>query len=233
MNYNSGDRSTTFLSGAELTIQLTSTDLATPGSYPVYVTNPAPLGGTSNTLNFVVGTSIGYAHTWGGSLSDGGTSVAVDSSGNIYAAGSTNSFGAGGSDVLIVKYNSSGSFLWAKTWGGSSNESASAIKVGPDGFLYVVGGTLSFGAGSYDLFLLKLDTDGNLVWGKTWGGFSYDQGYDLAFDASGNIYAVGESYTNGKCVILLKFDQRGNFLQAVSYKGESRLRFGLYGCCRC
>ena len=97
-------------------------------------------------------------------------SAAFDSNGNVYVGGSTASFGAGGSDVLVVKYASSGTFVWAKTWGGGGDEGVNRIAVGPDGYIYVTGGTDSFGAGWYDVFLLKLDTYGNLIWGTTWGG---------------------------------------------------------------
>lgn len=54
VNYNGQNRATTFVSSTKLTIQLTSTDLATSGSYPVYVTNPSPQGGTSNIVDFTV-----------------------------------------------------------------------------------------------------------------------------------------------------------------------------------
>jgi hypothetical protein len=75
--------------------------------------------------------------------------VATDSSGNVYVAGGTNSFGAGGYDVLLLKYGPAGNLLWQKTWGGTGDEWANALKIGPDNCLYVAGVTTSFGAGSY------------------------------------------------------------------------------------
>jgi hypothetical protein len=153
-----------------------------------------------------------WAHTWGGPASDSTEAVTLDASGNIYAAGATGSYGAGGQDVLILKYSPAGTLLWAKTWGGTGNEYAASIAFGPDGFLYVTGGTSSFGAGWYDMFLLKLDTDGNLQGGTTWGGASYDVGHDLGFDSLGNIYLVGETYSYGPCcssAILMKFSPSG------------------------
>jgi hypothetical protein len=169
------------------------------------------------------GTWSPAAHTWGGSSSDNAVAVTLDSSGNVYVAGSTGSFGAGGQDVLITKYSPTGQFLWAKTWGGSSDDFATAVKIGPDGFLYVTGLTSSFGAGWFDLFLLQLDSNGNLIWGTTWGGASYDGGHDIGFDANGNIYVVGESYSTGPCctAVLLKFSTTGALLQSSYYKGPA------------
>jgi hypothetical protein len=109
------------------------------------------------------------AHSWGGSGTDYADSLAKDSQGNVYVAGGTNSFGSGGTDVLLLKYDATGHFLWAKTWGGGNDEYATSVAVGPDGFVYVTGGTFSFGAGWFDIFLLKLDIDGNLIWATTWG----------------------------------------------------------------
>ena len=164
-----------------------------------------------------------WSHSWGGGGADNGSAVATDSYGNVYVVGSTTSFGAGGQDVLITKYGPSGQFLWAKTWGGAGNDYASSIKVGPDGYVYVSGGTSSYGSGWYDLLLLKLDSDGNLKWGTTWGGSSYEGGYDIGFDATGNIYVVGESYSTSPCcsAVLLKFSTAGTLLQKTSYKGPA------------
>ncbi len=169
------------------------------------------------------GTWSPSAHTWGGSSTDQVDGVAVDSFGNVYVAGSTQSFGAGGQDVLIIKYGPTGQFLWARTWGGSSDEFATAVKVGPDGLLYITGVTSSFGAGWFDLFLLQLDSNGNLKWGTTWGGQSYDGGHDIGFDANGNIYVVGESYSTGPCctAVLLKFSRAGALVQSSYYKGPA------------
>jgi len=163
-----------------------------------------------------------WPHSWGGSSTDYGQSVALDASGNVYVAGTSYSFGAGGADVLILKYGPSGTLKWAKTWGGSSDEFGTGIAVGPDGYIYVTGGTSSFGAGWFDVFLLRLDTSGNLQWGETWGGGSYDFGYDIGFDQSGNIYVSAESYSNGNCAVILKFTPGGGSpIWSASWKGPA------------
>lgn len=149
------------------------------------------------------------ARTWGGTGTDVVNSVARDSAGNLYLAGATSSFGAGSNDVLLAKYSSNGTFLWAETWGGTSDDDAYGIAIGPDGYLYVVGATFSYGAGNYDALLLKFSIDGNLIWATTWGGVLFDRAYDLAFDSAGNIYVVGESYSNRNSAVLLKFSPNG------------------------
>jgi hypothetical protein len=165
------------------------------------------------------------AHSWGGAGTEYADSIAKDSQVNVYVGGATSSFGAGGQDVLLLKYGPTGTLVWSKTWGGASDEYATAVAVGPDGFLYVTGGTSSFGAGWFDIFLLKLDLQGNLIWATTWGGGSYDVGHDIGFDASGNIYVVGEEYSFGPCCsssVLLKFPASGGTpLGTTSWKGPA------------
>ncbi len=157
-----------------------------------------------------------WTHTWGGSGPDVGNAVAADSTGNTYVAGSTSSFGAGGQDVLLIKYDPNGNLLWAKTWGGPSTEFATAVALGTDGGIYVTGVTASFGAGWYDVFLLKFDSSGALLWQKTWGGNSYDAGHDISFDNAGNVLVAAESYSfvpsGDSAAAVLKFTPGGDLL---------------------
>ncbi len=166
-------------------------------------------------LKFDSSGNLLWQRTWGGSNDDAGYSVAVDSSGNIYVTGYTWSFGAGGSDVLLLKFDPHGSLLWQKTWGGSNADIGRSVAVDSSGNIYVTGYTNSFGAGGNDVLLLKFDSSGSLLWQLTWGGSSTDAGYGVAVDASGNVYVTG--YTNstgagGNDVLLLKFDSAGSLL---------------------
>jgi RHS repeat-associated protein len=161
------------------------------------------------------------SHTWGGGSADYAASIAVDSGNNIYLGGRTASFGAGGNDALVVKYDANGSVVWARTWGGASDDYATGIGIGPDGYIYVAGGTSSYGAGWYDAFLLKFDTAGNLIWNRTWGAGSYEVGYDVAFDSAGNIYVAAESYSAGNAAVFLKFDPAGDLLSNRAWKGPA------------
>lgn len=86
-------------------------------------------------------------HTWGGSADDSAASSTLDATGNLYIAGAMQSFGAGGSDALLLKYDAAGNLLWTRTWGGSAADYATAVAVDSFGSVYVTGGTDSFGAG--------------------------------------------------------------------------------------
>jgi len=165
-----------------------------------------------------------FDKTWGGTSIDIARSVAVDSSGNIYVTGDTGSFGAGGADVFLLKYSSSGALLWQKTWGGSTDPDYGQGVAVDLGSIYVVGRTKSFGTGggSDDVFLLKYSPDGALVWQKTWGGTSTDQGLGVAA-YSGSIYVTGatNSFGAGYEAILLEYNSAGLLQWQKKYGGTS------------
>jgi hypothetical protein len=162
-----------------------------------------------------------WAHSWGGSAPEGANSVARDSAGNVYVVGDTSSFGAGWYDVLLLKFDSSGNLVWARTWGGQDADFGGAVAVDQAGGIYVAGQTASFGAGSYDALLLKFDSSGNLLWARTWGGEDYDAAYDIALDADGGLYLAAESYSFGNSAVLLKFGSGGDLVLSRTWKGPA------------
>jgi uncharacterized delta-60 repeat protein len=176
-------------------------------------------------LKYNTSGTIQWAQTWGGASADSLSAVALDSGGNIYYAGWTYSFGAGYSDALLLKYNSSGTIQWAKTWGGSNIEAVSAVAVDSSGNIYCAGHTYSFGAGySYpDPFLLKYDTSGALQCAKTWGGSHYDSLSAVAADSAGNTYYAGLTSPFGtgySDALLLKYDSSGALQWAKAWGGS-------------
>ena len=119
----------------------------------------------------------------------------------------TSSGGEFDEDIFVSKLDSSGNFVWAKSMGGTSLfDQGSGIVVDASGNVYVTGSffdTADFdpdpgttvnltSAGGWDIFVCKLDTSGNLVWAKSMGGMGTDEGFDIALDASGNVYTTGK-----------------------------------------
>ncbi|WP_461864836.1 NHL repeat-containing protein, partial [Thermococcus sp.] len=112
-------------------------------------------GVKANDLNY-------WAKTYGGSGDDVINDVKVLPDGSIIAVGYTNSAGVGGKDVLVMKLTSNGSVVWAKIYGGSYYDGAYAVALAPNGDIIVAGWTLSFGAGGRNVWVLRLDENGNV-----------------------------------------------------------------------
>ncbi len=146
----------------------------------------------------------------GGTGGDTGTAVAIDPAGNIVVTGyfsGTVDFGgglltsAGGIDIFVVKYDPAGSHLWSKRFGDASNQSGQSIATDSSGNVLVTGevaGSADFGGGSLtsagaeDIFVAKLDPDGNHLWSKIFGSASPNQmGVGIAADSAGNVLVTG------------------------------------------
>ncbi len=165
-------------------------------------------------LPLTASNSVAYKwhRTWGGGSDDYGWGAAVDSSGNIYLAGYTFSFGAGMEDIVLIKYDGNGVQHWNRMWGGSSSDVCWGIEVDSLGNIYLVGSTWSFGAGVYDMVLVKYDGNGVQQWNRTWGGGSADQSYGVTVDSSDNIYLAGYTWSFGagsSDMVLGKYDGNG------------------------
>jgi hypothetical protein len=131
---------------------------------------------------------------------------------NIYVAGRYNAPNAlvGGDAVLVAFSKSNGVYQWHRTWGGSGLDDGLGM-TGDSTALYVVGITNSFGNGS-QIFLLKYDHAGNLVWDTLWGGAGSEAARTLAITQDGYILVAGktDSYGAGQNdIALLKFNNSG------------------------
>ena len=168
--------------------------------------------------------------TWGGSNNDFGQGITVDSTGNIYCSGRTNSFGEGNFDFALVKYDSEGNKLWNTTWGGSDNDYGQDLMVGTSGNIYYVGYTYSYGSDSADVALVKFASNGTKLWNITWGGSDVDYGMGIDIDASGFIYCSGNtrSFGNGESdMLLIKFDPNGTKLWNTTW-GGAEIEYGYH-----
>jgi beta-propeller repeat-containing protein len=151
--------------------------------------------------------------TWGGNRNDTGNAVTADSSGNIYIAGSTQSFGAGKTSALVLKYDANGNLTWARTWGENKSRSDYGEGVGVDssGNIYTAG--VSEGSANLSaVFLLKFNPAGSLVWQKTFSINNITNIADMVVDSSGAAYLTGEtggSNATSEKLVLLKVDTLG------------------------
>jgi TolB-like protein len=157
--------------------------------------------------------NIIWAKTYGGTSGDKAYSVQQTSDGGYIVAGATSSFGAGGLDFLLIKTDANGNIIWAKTYGGSNDEDVFSFQQTSDGGYIVVGHTNSFGAGNFDIFLIKTDANGNLQWAKTYGGTSYDYAYSVQQTSDGGYIVAGATSSFGAGsfdFLLIKTDANGN-----------------------
>ncbi|HDO27749.1 MAG TPA: T9SS type B sorting domain-containing protein, partial [Bacteroidetes bacterium] len=129
------------------------------------------------------------------------------------SVGFSNSFGSGDYDFYLVKTDNTGKVQWAKTYGGPADDKAFNIKKLNDGNYMVCGVTSSFGAGGSDVFIIKINPEGNLIWAKTYGG-TEDEDFssvDIANNEGLIITASTYSYGNGeRDFFLVKTDNEGN-----------------------
>ncbi len=153
-----------------------------------------------------------WAKSAGGTLSDGGNSVSTDASGNVFMTGYFSSaaitFGtttltnAGAYSVFIVKYDADGTVLWAESAGGTSSDYGTSVSTDASGNVFITGyfssPTINFGtttltnAGNNDIFIVKYDADGTVLWAESAGGTSSDAGASVSTDASGSVFVTGE-----------------------------------------
>lgn len=197
----------------------------------------------------------GQAPNWqwvngaGGDFWDEGSCLARDSQGNLYVAGffhdsatfgSTMLTGTGGRNLFVAKLDPAGNWLWVRRCGG---DNISGIAVDGEAMVYLTGyfwGTADFGpyilagAGSGlfdDIFVAKLDADGNWLWAERAGGVNTDRGMGIALDSSGKVYVTGffgyDAVIGGtglNCagswdIFVAKLDPDGNWLWAVGAGG--------------
>ncbi len=210
-----------------------------------------------------------WAKKVGGIGDDNATAVTVDNSGKVYITGHFNntvdfdpgsgvfnlsaSGPSGTPDIYVLKLDSDGSFLWAKSFTSIGYNNAEAIKTDASGNVYFTGSfsnTIDFDpnsgvmqltaagdSGLPDVFVTKLDSNGNLLWAKSFSGTNFDNGKSLAIDSSNNVIVAGtfngtvdfdpsSNVQNIICqgntdIFVAKLDNSGNFLWAKNFGGLS------------
>ena len=145
--------------------------------------NPRP---TIFVVKFAPDGSIAWQRTWNGTTIRGlgRPDVAVSADGSVYVTGIT---ADNGNDAVILKFDSNGTLLWERTWGGAQSDAGMAVATAPDGSVYITGSETSFGSG-FGLFVVKFDSAGNLVWQRI---SDRANGNAVAVGPDGSVYAAG------------------------------------------
>ena len=163
-----------------------------------------------------------WQKTYGDSGNDYPVCIQQTTEGGYIVAATTYSYGAGESDIWVLKLDSEGDILWEKTFGASGNDYAAFIQQTSEGGYILVGNTSSFGVGDSDIWLIKLTTEGYIAMQKTYGGTGFDWAFcirqtsDLGYIIAGETFSFGAGRND---VWLLKLDWKGDIGWQKSYGG--------------
>jgi len=154
-----------------------------------------------------------WSRTFGGSQDDGIEALARTMEETPMAAGWTESFGAGDHDMWVLRFGPGGDTMWSRTFGGSDWDAAYDIVATPDDGHIIVGGTESFGAGGMDVWILKVNQEGDTMWTKTFGGPGDEVAYSIMRTMADDFVVVGYTSSFGagdRDVWVLKMSQEGD-----------------------
>ena len=160
---------------------------------------------------------------FGGTNDDCGQSVQQTSDGGYIVTGFTDSYGAGGADVWLVKTDVDGNRVWDRTFGGAGWDVGSSVQQTPDGGYIIVGSTCAYGSVMADVWLIKTDVSGNEVWARTFGGTYDDEGNSVRRTSDGGYVITG--WTTPRVagdwdVWLIKTDSLGNKVWDRTFGGS-------------
>ncbi|HEY9113530.1 MAG TPA: T9SS type A sorting domain-containing protein [Bacteroidales bacterium] len=175
-------------------------------------------------LFLVVLSTSGFSQTWTktyGTLNeDEGNAVQQTFDGGYIITGSTFPTNPWDSDLYLIRTNSSGDTLWTKTYGGPGNEIGVDVKQTTDNGFIISGYYSTLGAGGFDVWLLKTDSNGDTLWTNTFGGANNDFGNSVFQTDDGGYVIIGstESYGAGSSDFwILKTDATGDSLWSTTY----------------
>jgi len=134
-----------------------------------------------------------WSNSYGGARDDKGFEIVQDKEGNYIIVGQTSSYGDGEEDVFLIKVDSKGKKLWHKTFGSAFNDRGSSLTLAKDGGYILTGRTDLEGDESANVYLIRTDEDGNLLWEQNFGGTDVDVGESVIETVNGNIVIVGQN----------------------------------------
>jgi hypothetical protein len=166
--------------------------------------------------------NLAWIKSYGGASNDYGNSVKLTADGGFAIGGSTESFGAGASDIYLVKTGDNGNLSWSKAVGGTIGDYGRQIRQSADGS-YVISGNIDTGPG--DVYIVKTNSNGAFLWSKSYGGTSYVEYGESFYPTSDGGYVIGGSTmsygSGGTDMYLIKTDSMGSSGCAISISAGS------------
>ena len=209
------------------------------------ITGATRSSGAGGSDVWVIKTDKDGSRTWdkniGGQLDDEGSSIRQTADGGYIIAGKTRSVSSNGYyDALLIKIDKFGNEIWKKTFAGPLDDEADLALPTSDGGYIIVGATNSYGAGDYDVWMIKTDGEGNRVWDNAFGGaqsernpwsdgWSAEQTDDGGYILTGSTRSFG---SGGYDIWAIKTDEAGNkvwdktFGGPLDDEGDSVLKTG-------
>jgi hypothetical protein len=166
--------------------------------------------------------AILWTKTFGGTNTDNGFHIQQTSDSGYIITGYTTSFGTGKENIYMIKTKANGDTLWTKTYGGTSNVVANCVVQTKDGG-YIATGKTQISMSNADAYLVKINSNGQMLWSKTFGDTDYDEGFSVQETGNGDIIIAGSS--GWADMSLIKTNSSGNILWAKTY-GSSNMEFG-------
>jgi hypothetical protein len=163
-----------------------------------------------------------WTKSFGGPSADMAYSVQLTADSGYIIAGYTRSYGAGESDVYLIKTDRRGNAQWEKTYGGPNDDVGWSVQQTADGGYIIAGYTDSYGHGSDDVYVIKTDSNGDTIWTRTFGGTASDRGYSLTLSSDGGVVVAGFTVSFGAGagdVYVIKVDPSGNPVWEKFYGG--------------
>ncbi len=162
-----------------------------------------------------------WSRTYGGAGAEYGNACLCLPDGYL-VTGYTSSFGAGSKDVYVIKLDKKGKEIWSKTFGGAAWDVGTALCESGDGNFFVCGYTHSFGKGEEDVYLIKIDKNGNKLWSKTFGGERLDMANSISLTTDGGLLigATSGSFSSNTDFYLIRTDDQGEEIWSRTYAAE-------------